>query len=144
MKNLIKLRIEHPVLRRRKFFQGRRIRGTDIKDIMWLRADGQEMSDEDWEASWVRCIGVLLAGEIRDEIDEKGDQIKDDTLLVLLNSYHESVPFTLPEFMGDVKWQVIVNTSTSDLTAGERQVDGKKPLEVASRSAIVLRCRVEK
>ena len=143
MKNLIKLRLEHPVLQRRKFFQGRRIRGTDIKDIMWLRADGQEMSDEDWEASWVRCIGVLLAGEIRDEVDEKGELIKDDTLLVLLNSYHDSVPFTSPECMGDVKCEVIVDTSNSDLATEKRQVDENKPLEVAGRSVIVLRCSVE-
>jgi len=144
VKNLIQIRLEHPVLRRRKFFQGRRIRGTDIKDIMWLRADGQEMSDEDWEASWVRCIGVLLAGEIRDEVDEKGDLIKDDTLLVLLNSYHESVPFTPPECIEDVKWEVIIDTNTSDLTVVAQQVDCKKPLEVTGRSVVLLKVKVEK
>jgi isoamylase len=138
VKNIIRLRLEHPVLRRRKFFQGRRIRGTDIKDIMWLRSDGQEMSDEDWETSWIRCIGVLLAGEIRDEVDEKGDLIKDDTLLVILNSYHEAVHFAFPECVGDVKWEVIIDTSNSDLAEGERQADCENPLEVAGRSVILL------
>ena len=108
---------------------------------MWLRADGQEMTDEDWEASWVRCIGVLLAEEVPDEVDEKGDLIKSDTLLVLLNSYHESVPFTLPASMGDANWEVIVDTSTSAIASGERLVDGKNPLEVTGWSVVLLRAK---
>lgn len=139
VKNIIRFRLEHPVLRRRKFFQGRRIRGTDIKDIMWLRSDGQEMSDEDWEASWIRCIGVLLAGEIRDEVDEKGDLVKDNTMLLLLNSYHESVPFTLPECMGDVRWEIILDTRKSEIAPGEQRVDGENPLQVAGRSVVMLK-----
>ena len=79
-KQLIQIRREHPALRRRKFFQGRPIRGTDIKDIIWLCPDGQEMSDEDWNCSWVRCIGMLLEGEALHEVDENGEPITDDTL----------------------------------------------------------------
>jgi isoamylase len=142
VKSLIHLRLEHPLLRRRKFFQGRRIRGTDIKDITWLRADGQVMSDEDWEASWVRCIGVLLAGEVPSEMDEKGDTLKDDTLLVLLNSYHEPVPFALPASLVDAKWEVIVGTNTTEFTQGGPLREEKMPLEVAGRSVVMLRLRL--
>lgn len=79
--------------------------------------------------------------EVPDEVDEKGDLIKDDTLLVLLNSHHEPVPFTLPASMADAKWEVIVDTSTSAIASGERLVDGKKPLEVAGRTVVLLRAR---
>jgi glycogen operon protein len=141
VKNLIHLRLEHPVLRRRKFFQGRRIRGSDIKDIMWLRADGQEMSDEDWEASWVRCMGMLLAGEVPNEVDEKGDTVKDDTLLVLLNSHHEPVSFTLPAALADAKWEVIVDANTTEPASSQHLQDEKQPLMVAGRSVVLLQMR---
>jgi isoamylase len=138
VRNLIRLRLEHPVLRRRKFFQGRRIRGSDIKDITWLRADGQEMSDEDWEASWVRCAGVLLAGEVPNEVDEKGKSFKDNTLLILMNSYHEPVSFALPMSLGDGKWKMIIDTDTAELVRGRRLFERGQPLEVAGRSIVVL------
>src|ERR687898_572297 len=52
---LIRFRDEHPVLRRRHFFQGRRIRGSEVKDLAWFRPDGKEMSDEDWNNAEARC-----------------------------------------------------------------------------------------
>ena len=58
---------EQPVFQRRKFFHGRPIRGSDIKDLSWFGPDGQEMSDEAWNAGYVKCLGVRLAG------DEIGD-----------------------------------------------------------------------
>ncbi|MFC1893286.1 glycogen debranching protein GlgX [Chloroflexota bacterium] len=143
VKGLIQLRHEHPVLRRRKFFQGRSIRGADIKDIMWLRADGEEMSDEDWKSSWMHFSVMLIAGETLDEFDEKGQAVKDDTLLVLLNSYHEPVSFSLPVPVADAKWQVILDTTTSGLAFDEQIVDGKQPLEIAGRSVVMLRMRHE-
>ena len=139
VKGLIQLRHDHPVLRRRKFFQGRSIHGADIKDIMWLRADGGEMSDEDWKSSWISCIGMLMAGDTPNEFDEKGKAVNDDTLLVLLNSYHEPVSFILPVPVADAKWQVILDTTTSGLASGEQLMDGKQPLEIAGRSVVMLR-----
>ena len=57
VQRLIQLRREHPVLRRRRFFQGRRIRGSEVKDLAWFRPDGKEMTDEDWNKGYVRCLG---------------------------------------------------------------------------------------
>ena len=95
-KRLIALRQEHPVFRRRRFFQGRRIRGAEVKDLSWLRPDGKEMTDEDWAKGYVRCLGVRLAGHAIEEKDSKGRPIMDDTFLILLNAHHEPRPFTLP------------------------------------------------
>ncbi len=139
VKELIRLRQNHPVLRRRKFFQGRRIRGTDIKDIMWIRADGQEMADEDWDASWIRSIGVLLAGEIRDEVNENGEFVKDDTLLILLNSCHDAIQFTLPSFGDPANWEVLLNTINADLHPPEKLQHAVKQIEIGGRSIILLR-----
>ncbi len=93
---LIELRHEHPSLRRPKFFQDRRIRGQEVRDLLWYDPDGTEMSDEQWENDWVRSFGMQLTGGTLDVRDEQGNAIRDDTLLLLLNAHHEPVPFTLP------------------------------------------------
>ena len=66
---MIALRQKHPVLRRRRFFAGRAIRGADVKDIAWFDPDGEEMTDDAWDAPHVRCLGVRLDGEAIDETD---------------------------------------------------------------------------
>ena len=88
-RSLIALRQKHPVFRRRRFFQGRRIRGAEVKDLYWLRPDGKEMTDDDWAQGYVRCLGVRLAGDAMDEKDSKGRPLQDETFLVLLNAHHE-------------------------------------------------------
>jgi len=140
VRELIRIRNEHPVFCRRKFFQARPIHGTKVKDIMWLRPDGEEMMEEDWELPWVRCIGVRLSGAISDEMTESGDVIVDDDFLVLLNSFHESMDFITPKFVSGVKWEVMLDTSVAELEAGERVIAGGKPFKVAPRTFVLLRC----
>jgi len=137
VKLLVRLRCEHPALRRRRFFQGRPIRGTDVKDIMWLKPDGQEMSDEDWNASWARCIGVFLAGEIPGEVDAKGNPLIDSSVIILLNSSPDSIQFKMPE--SKAKWRVEVDTRAADVKPGNRTVDSGEITEVAGRSVVLLR-----
>ena len=83
---LVHFRLAQPVLRRRKFFQGRSIRGG-VKDVAWFAPDGREMTDEAWNADFVRSLGMLLSGDAIDEVDERGEPIIGDTLLVLLNAH---------------------------------------------------------
>jgi isoamylase len=93
---LIRLREEHPALHRRKFFQGRSIHGRQVHDVEWFRADGKELSEEEWADSWVRCLGMKLNGQLMDEWDERGNHIYDDVLLLLINAEDEDVEFSLP------------------------------------------------
>src|SRR5262249_31474027 len=92
---VIRLFHQQPVLRRRKFFQGRKIRGSEVADLAWFRTDG-EMSDEDWDDPLRACLGLRLAGDAIDEVDRRGNPIKGNTLLLLLNAHHERHDFTLP------------------------------------------------
>jgi glycogen operon protein len=94
---LIALRKDHPSLRRPKFFQDRQIRGRGVRDLIWLSPDGSEMSDEQWDVDWVRTLGFQLTGGALDVVDEAGDPIVDDALLVLLNAHDGAVPFVLPD-----------------------------------------------
>jgi glycogen operon protein len=109
---VIRLRLEHPVFRRRKFFKGRRLYGSDIKDIAWLKTDGAEMTEEDWNKGFVRTLGMLLNGEAMDEYDEHGERITDDTFLVLFNAWDEAIDFTLPD--QGARWKVLLRTDTLD------------------------------
>ena len=109
-RRLIRLRRQHMVFRRRKFFHGRRIRGTDVRDITWLNTDGKEMNDEDWDNSFAKCLGVLLAGDAIREIDEYGERIEGDTILLLMNASSEDIFFILPEYCSGYTWELLLDT----------------------------------
>ena len=109
---LIYLKKTHPVFRRRRFFQGRRIRGSEVKDIAWFGSNGREMTDEEWDMGF-RTIGIRLAGDAIAEKDTRGQAILDETFLLLLNAYHEEVPFILPAHKKGVRWELVLDTSLS-------------------------------
>ena len=143
-RQLISLRREHPVLRRRQFFQGRRIRGSEVKDLVWFRPDGKEMTDEDWNQGYIRSLGLRLAGDAIEERDEKGRPILDDTLLVLLNAHHEPLPFTLPAHKRSVRWQMILDTvATKPSKKQSTLLRGGTRFTLHERSLAVLRLQKE-
>ena len=119
---IIGLRKRHPVLHRSHFFQGRRIRGSEVKDLTWFRTDGKEMTEQDWENPETHCIGLRLAGDAIDETDERGKRITDDTLLILLNSYHGSVDFVLPQTQPGESWEMCLDTGVA---IGKREFSTK-------------------
>jgi glycogen operon protein len=118
---LIRLRKNHPAFRRRYFFQGRDIVGAGVKDITWLTPLGEEMTDEEWNQSFARCLGLFLAGSAIEEYDDRGNLVKDDNLILLLNSHHETIPFTLPAEPANARWEVLVDTSVD----GDHPADGR-------------------
>ncbi len=136
---LVRLFREHPVLRRRRFFQGRRIRGSSVKDLTWYGPEGREMTDEQWGASGLHTIGLRLAGDAIDELDERGRPIVDDTLLIILNADEATAAFRLPNH-GDGGWQLLVDTVRPDVPPSDPPAvhRGGSVLEVSPRSAVVL------
>ena len=141
-RGLIALRQKHPVFRRRRFFQGRRIRGMEVKDLYWLRPDGKEMTDEDWTQGYVRCLGVRLAGDAMEEKDAKGRPLLDETFLVLLNAHHEPRPFTLPAHKRGVRWQPVFDTASYDTNGKPVTLfRGGDQYDLEARSLAVLRLR---
>jgi glycogen operon protein len=139
VKKVARIWVEQPVFQRRKFFQGRSIRGTDIKDLSWLDPAGEEMTDEGWNAGFVKCLGMRLAGDLIGDVDERGDPIVGDTLLLLLNAHHEAVPFTLPAHKEEHDWEVLVDTT--DPAVEPHTAESDRPYPLQSRSLAVLRTR---
>ena len=91
VQRMINLRKRHPVFRRKRFFQGRPIKGANVKDVLWLNPAGHEMSEDEWRDPSVRCLGMFLSGQGLDETDERGRKVGDENFLVLLNAHHEDV-----------------------------------------------------
>jgi glycogen operon protein len=138
---LIELRRRHPVLRRRQFFYGRRIRGSEVKDLAWFRPDGKEMTEEDWTNPQTRCVGLRLAGDAIEEVDAQGNPILDDTLLILLNAHHEPLPFTLPAHRPGVTWELLLDTRTPEGRRLHRPMKGGEAYQLEGRNLAVLRLR---
>ena len=115
-------------MRRKRFFRGRRIRGADVKDITWLRSDGHEMTDVEWDARWVRSIGMRLDGRALGEVNVNGELISDDDLLMILNAYDQPVLFTIPLWDSETPWEVEFDTSkpTDDGLANRRAWSGTR------------------
>ncbi|HLM79403.1 MAG TPA: glycogen debranching protein GlgX [Terriglobales bacterium] len=111
VQRMINLRKRHPVFRRRRFFQGRPIKGANVKDLLWLSPGGKEMSEDEWRDPAVRCLGMLLSGQGLDETDERGRKVGDENFLVLLNAHHEDVGFTLPASVPSTRWSAWMDTS---------------------------------
>ncbi len=137
----IKLFHEHAALRRRRFFHGRKIRGSDVKDITWLQPDGQEMSEEDWKNPEVRALGMLMAGNAMDELDARGNRIMDDILLVLFNGHYEPVPFTLPSKDSQKEWELLLDTREA-IAPVRRMVKAAEPYQMEARSLAMLRIKL--
>ncbi len=138
-RGLIGLWDSHPVLRRRRFFQGRQIRGSRVKDLTWLRADGGEMTDSQWRGAGASTVGLQLAGDAIDERGPRGERVVDDTLLVILNADDRPVAFTLPDHEVAKRWEVVFDTVHPSFVGAHGEFDGGAVYRVAERSVVLLR-----
>jgi glycogen operon protein len=139
VERLTALRHKHPVFRRRRFFAGRPLRGSDgLADIAWLRPTGEEMTDEDWDSGFAKSVAVFLNGDAIRESDARGEPVHDDSFLLLLNAHHEPLEFTLPEKGLGNSWSIEVDTALP-VSADERHAKAGEKVPVDARSMVVLR-----
>jgi isoamylase len=141
-RRVTRLRHEHPVFRRRNFFQGRRIRGSELEDITWFRPDGGEMTDEEWNSHFVRCFGMRLGGDAMIEWDDQGERVTDDSFLLLLNADSGPIPFTLPQASAGIRWEVVLDTNAPAPEDQPRIFPAGAIVPLAARSTVVL-CRLQ-
>jgi glycogen operon protein len=129
---LLRLRRTQPVFRRRHFFLGRPIYGIDIKDLYWLKSDGEEMSETDWEMGHVLSLGMVLPGNQITEIDETGERIHGDSFAILFNAHHETIPFRLGVRRRDLRWNCILDTAITTTAARSFEHMSLFPLQARS------------
>jgi isoamylase len=134
-KRLIQVRRRHPALRRSKFFQGLDVAGTELRDLLWFRLDGEAMTQADWENPESRVVQMFLAGRGIDDVDDEGRPLVDDNLMLILNAVDAEVEVTLPHLDGVRQpWQVVVDTAEE---AGEGKLRGER-VRLVARSMLVL------
>ena len=134
------LRADHPTFRRRRFFNGRveeRPEGSALPDIVWLSTDGTQMASEDWNAEFVKSMGMFLNGNAIAGRNERGEEITDVSFMVYFNASETVVEATLPSVEITSHWDVVIDTSGmhTDLEA----VEPGSTIPLEPRSLVVLR-----
>jgi isoamylase len=142
-RKLVKLRLTHPNLHRRKFFQDRTIRNSVVRDIAWYGADGNEMPESAWTTEWTRSLGLMLNGKTLQVSDEDGNPLADDSFLILVNAFHEGVEFTLPPVPNGSPWCLVMDTENIDdpfkhVKVAEKVIVGPRSMMVFSDSKEVM------
>jgi isoamylase len=122
---VIALRHAHPVFRRRRFFAGRPIarprrvdgqsRWSGLPDIAWFQPSGQEMTGEDWDSGFGKCVVAFLNGQGISEADPRGERVTDDSFLLCLNAHYEDLEVTLPGAEYGERWAIVVDTAAGEV-----------------------------
>ncbi|MGH3796613.1 MAG: glycogen debranching protein GlgX [Pseudonocardiaceae bacterium] len=134
------LRRNHPVFRRRRFFAGKPIRrGGELRDIAWFTPAGEEMTEQDWEEHFGRCLTVFLNGEAILDFDPRGQRVTDSSFLLCFNAHHEDIDVQLPGNGYGQEWTVVLDTATGKPpgTPGATAA-GEDRITVLARALVVL------
>ncbi|MEU1230377.1 glycogen debranching protein GlgX [Streptomyces sp. NPDC005828] len=142
---MVRLRRDHPVFRRRRFFHGRPVEGThdELTDIAWFTPEGEEMTSRDWQAAHAQALTVFLNGNAISEPGTQGERIADDSFLLMFNASSKNLEFAVPDSHGRC-WRMVVDTSDPEgmppqegpeIAAGERVTLAPLSLTVLRRPA---------
>ena len=130
---LASLRHKYPILRHSRFLTGEINEETGVKAITWIDAAGAEFTHEEWQDKSVRCFGMLMDGRAQSTgVVKRG---MDATMLLILNSWHECVPFKLPEAPDGIGWRLLIDTALPE----DEKINYKfgESYEVAGRSLLL-------
>ena len=136
---MIATRRDHPIFRRRAFFQGKPVGGTQDKDIVWLKPDGAEMTAEEWDKDFARCLGVFLSGDARQETDMRGRPLHDASFLLLFNAHHDTIGFRLPAIGRNGEWIPQIDTAFDTGRPQLESLHGASEYRLQGRSLVLLR-----
>jgi glycogen operon protein len=143
-RQVIALRTAHPVFRRRKFFQGQAIHGSDVKDIGWFTPDGAEMDETRWREPDIYTLGAFFNGDAIPHRDPRGQRIHDDSFLLLLNGGASATVFTLPGAPWAKEYELMLDTALAFVRppgADAPTYLAGEELAMAARSVTLLRKR---
>lgn len=140
-KKIIQLRKDHPVFRRRRWFQGLPIKGIGLEDIAWFLPDGSEMTDEHWNVDFAKSMAIFLNGQGIHSVGPKGEHVIDDSFYIIFNAFHEPLSFKLPARQYGINW--IKELDTDDLDFEPEIFKARESVKVEGRSIIMLRSKVK-
>ncbi|GAB3196937.1 glycogen operon protein [Pontibacter aydingkolensis] len=135
---LIKLRRNHPVFCRRRWFQGQPIKGAGAEDIAWFLPNGNEMTEENWNHDYAKSLAVFLNGHGLHSVGPKGERIVDDSFYVIFNAHHGPLEYRLPPEKYGSGWTKILDTSESRAVEKDVVYKAGATIEVQGRSVVLL------
>jgi glycogen operon protein len=136
---LVRFRAEHPIFRRRSFFTGASPRGSGLPDLWWFRPDGRKMTQRDWGRGEAKTIGVFLNGDELPKHSLRGEDVGDDSFMLLFNGHFEPITFSLPTRRFGLRWAVELSTADGRFGDGDTVVAAREPIAVEARSIVLLR-----
>jgi isoamylase len=136
-RRLIRLRRDHSVFHRSSFLTGQPQRSS-LPDVWWFRPDGRRMTQRDWQRGDAHTLGVFLNGEEIPTRTPHGEQVVDDSFLLLFNAHYEAVSFQLPARRFGRGWLLEVDTAQPDRIEDEILL-ARANVDVTDRSLMVLR-----
>ncbi|MFA6085456.1 glycogen debranching protein GlgX [Mucilaginibacter sp.] len=135
-RKLIQIRKEHPIFRRRRWFQGQPVKAKGLDDIAWFLPEGIEMEEENWNHDFARSLGVFLNGRGLHAVGPEGEHIFDDNFYVIFNAHHEALEYKLPEKIYSKKWKIVMDTSNDEIH--EQTLNKEESITVEGRSIVLL------
>ncbi|MCF0041262.1 glycogen debranching protein GlgX [Dyadobacter fanqingshengii] len=141
-KKLIWFCKDHPSFRRRRWFQGLPVMGSDVEDIRWYSPDGSIMSEENWDHDCAKSIGVYLNGKGIRCVNYDGKKITDDSFYIIFNAHEEALDYVLPTDHCSKQWQKAIDTSDGFIGDDDEQLVSGGVVKVQGRSVLVLKCHL--
>jgi isoamylase len=132
---LVRIRSEHPVFHRRRWFRGVPSNVQDT-DIAWFTSEGVAMTDEDWDRDDAKAIEVFLNGNALHDVDDHGQTVRDDSFLLLFNAHHESRAFKMPDAAFGTHWRLLLDTSR-DHAQADAEASAGSTFDVSERTVVV-------
>ena len=135
---MIHLRLNHPVLHRRRFFSGR-VPGDPVDKIPqaeWFDHTGSIMDMADWQNTHAFSVMIYLNGSDIPEVDWYGNQMVDNDFILIFNAHYEPIQFTLPDERYGKKWKLVVDTHNPD--GPELNYEAGFAITAQSRSFLLL------
>jgi isoamylase len=137
-RRLIRLRHEHPVFRQESFLRGEEGERSGLPDVWWFRPDGRKMTRRDWNDG-EPVLGMFLNGREIATLGHRGEEIVDDSFIVLTNAHHEDRTFMLPRRRFGAQWGLELSTADPEAQAGSATYGARTEIEVVSRSVVILK-----
>jgi len=139
-KELIKLRLNHPSLRRRKWFKGKEVGDDGVKDVAWFTPDGNPMKGHNWEKDFARSIGIYFHGEGIQSKGPMGEDIYDNHFFIIFNAHFEPLEYKLPREDYGKTWRKIIDTANNEISSSALETfSATETIITSGRSVVVLK-----
>ena len=135
---LIRLRREHCTFRREDFLRGRELDDMPLPDVWWFRPDGRKMTSKDWEHGEA-VLGMFLNGQAILSRGPQGEEIEDDSFVLLFNAHSEDRQFTLPRPSMGRRWELELSTADPEAEPGSATYAARETVDVMAHSITILK-----